>query len=770
MVLFSKKVKPGYYQIVREGKEEVMWINYNDYPYTPSIEDSPLCMAKVIDFLAQNPTVVRIVFSQYGKNYMYDYNQTSMLIEIAIIYNHFVKQKKLLTLQAMGTSPQCAICLPSRLASVQYIVLNLLRTDPLGAYVELKRLIREEKILLSKTTEPMCLPCREHYINILQSILSHLQKTKLVALAKPYLAGYKLGTRDIYRKIFKPIITPDFMYTRMLAEPPLNGEIIDAYTVRPKVDVTIYRIPGEVKFFYHLSPPEFKIPEERYMLLTLARSVLAEHKPKAEEFVEPERMRRTFFNIGRDLLSELASHKGIEIPYKEIEELANILVRYTVGFGLIEVLLDDLKVQDIYINGPIGQLPIYINHADYAECRTNIYPSADDGEGWATKFRLISGRPLDEANPILDTELTLPRARARVAIITRPLNPVGLAFAFRRHRDKPWTYPLFIQNRMINPLVAGLMSFLIDGSRTMLIAGTRGSGKTSFLDASLLELMRRYRIITIEDTLELNVPTLRRLGYNVQPMKVRAALGGAGVGGEVPADEGVRTSLRLGDSALIVGEIRSKEALALYEAMRVGALANVVAGTIHGDSPYGVFDRVVNDLGVPRTSFKATDIIVICNPVRSPDGLHRWRRVVQITEVRKEWEEDPLREGAFVDLMKYNPKTDSLEPTDALINGESEIVKSIAGNVKEWAGNWSAVWDNILLRAKIKETLVKYAEKSGMKELLEAESVVYFNDLFHMISDDVRKEVGFLDSKKIFLRWERELKNFIKKKTLSLER
>ena len=82
--------------------------------------------------------------------------------------------------------------------------------------------------------------------------------------------------------------------------------------------------------------------------------------------------------------------------------------------------------------------------------------------------------------------------------------------------------------------------------------------------------------------------------------------------------------------------------------MRVGALANVVAGTIHGDSPHGVYDRLVNDLGVPKTSFKATDLIIIANPVKSSDGLSRKRRVTRITEVRKFWEEDPLMEEGFV--------------------------------------------------------------------------------------------------------------------------
>jgi hypothetical protein len=314
---------------------------------------------------------------------------------------------------------------------------------------------------------------------------------------------------------------------------------------------------------------------------------------------------------------------------------------------------------------------------------------------------------------------------------------------------------------MISPLAAGLLSFLVDGNRTLLVAGTRSAGKTSLLGSMMVEIMRRYRIITIEDTLELPTESLRNLGYNIQVMKVAAAFTKGT--SEIGADEGIRTTLRLGDSALIVGEVRSTEAAALYEAMRVGALANVVAGTIHGDSPYGVFDRVVNDLQVPRTSFKATDIIIVSNPIRSPDGMHKWRRVTQITEVRKEWDEDPLREHGFVDLMKYDSKTDQLEPTDELINGDSDIIKAIAGNVKEWAGSWDSVWDNILLRTKVKEAIVNAAHEEKNLDLLEAPFVIKCNDKFHKICDKVRSKQGKLDSERIFFEWQDWLKKELKK-------
>jgi type IV secretory pathway ATPase VirB11/archaellum biosynthesis ATPase len=368
---------------------------------------------------------------------------------------------------------------------------------------------------------------------------------------------------------------------------------------------------------------------------------------------------------------------------------------------------------------------------------------------------LQSGRPLDEANPVLDTEIGVPGGRARVAAITRPLSPEGLGFAFRRFRDRPWTLPLFMRAKMIDSLAAGLLWFIVDGARTMLVAGTRGSGKTSLLGAVMTQIMPKIRIITTEDTLELPVVQLRELGYNIERLKSRSVI--TRVETELPAEEALRTTLRLGDSALILGEVRSVEALALFEAMRVGALANVVAGTIHGESAMGVFDRIVNDLGVPPTSFKAMDIVIIANTLRSADLLKVYRRVTEITEVRKHWKDDPGLEGAFVPLMEYSAKEDKLVPTKTLLMGESYILNEIANRVKEWKANWPAVWDNILLRSHTLQAVTEFG--ASKPELLEASFMSQAISQFHMVSDQVREEVGSLDSKIILERWKEWMKS-----------
>jgi type IV secretory pathway ATPase VirB11/archaellum biosynthesis ATPase/intein/homing endonuclease len=209
--------------------------------------------------------------------------------------------------------------------------------------------------------------------------------------------------------------------------------------------------------------------------------------------------------------------------------------------------------------------------------------------------------------------------------------------------------------------------------------------------------------------------------------------------------------------------LHNTEARALYEAMRVGALAKVVAGTIHGASPYAVYDRVVNDLGVPKTSFKATDIIMVANVVTSPSGFERWRRLTQISEVRKLWTDDPLLEKGFADLMTYNAAKDIIETTGTLVEGESEVLKAIGGRVREWSGNWDAIWQNIELRAKIKQAIVEASDKAKIPNLLEASFNVASNDEFHRLCDIVAKEVGFTDPKRVFNEWQNWLKQRIRK-------
>jgi len=749
------------FETFHEGEDKVLRISCERCNFPPSIEYSDVCMSKVIDTLLQVTGVTIIILIQQ-REYEYDYSQTSLLLEIASLYKK-LNQDERFEYSHIIVDPLHERYIRGSYAQFQRLISKKLKEDPLAAYVELKRLETREKIKLNNLIDPRHLTSQNKFISIMQEVVKDIENTKIISLLMPHTHDYKVDERLIYGNVFHPTTRPDFMYTKLLTDFP-SGNLEESYEFtmgEDRCEVNIFSFDDDIKTLYHLTPTEFTFKEEEYSLLDDAKRIMSEHKPTRKEFVDPERMREVFFNIGKDLLNDLIRDRRLKMKEEKIDQLAQALLRHTVGFGLIELLLSDPKVQDVNINSPQGEIPIFIVHQDYGDCYTNIFPTLLEVESWATKLRLISGRPLDEADPILDTELKVKGFTSRVSAITSPLSPNGLIFSFRRHRDYPWTFPLYMQSkiRYINSIAAGLLSFIIDNNATILVAGTRSSGKSSLLGSFLVEIERRARIITIEDTFELPQESLRSLGYNIDSLKVASALSSK-EGSEVDPSIGIRSTLRLGDSAIFVGEVRSKEAIALFEAMRVGAAANVVAGTIHADSPYGVYDRVVNDIGVPKTSFKAIDIIVTTNPVIS--GLKKFKRVLRITEVRKEWDEDPLREGAFVDLMVYNPKTDQLEITDDLINGNSDIIKRMAGRVKEFAGDWDAVWRNIELRANCKQAIVDTFVDND-KGMLEADFVVKANDMMHIISDKVKEQEGHLDSDKILFQFKEWLKSEARK-------
>src|SRR3989344_3961704 len=402
---FEKEEVLYSYEVKREGGEDVLYINYLGAPYVPSISEYPEVMERTVDALIENPNVSRIVFVQQ-KNYNYDFKETNYLLEIAQLYVYLLKQEKVLSQEKLITSSEESF---SKRYNEVFSFLYLLKKDPLGAYSQLRKIILEGKIILEKL-EGTFKSDQRNYLSFLEKMFDLISKTKIIQEARAYLSEYKKGEREIYFRIFKPDTIANFTFTRLVSDLPADAEIMSQYKIsNGEYDeslVTILKVKDESKFFYHLVPPENVLSEDFNMLLNLARGVLLEHQPKAEEFTDTERIRQVFFNISRDLIRDLAQSKGIKLDYSDLNKLSAILVRHTIGFGIVEVLLQDKNLQDISMNSPIPQTNVFVRHQEYDECSTNILPSQEDADSWAAKFRMISGRPLDEANPILDTQLS----------------------------------------------------------------------------------------------------------------------------------------------------------------------------------------------------------------------------------------------------------------------------------------------------------------------------------------------------------------------------
>ncbi|MFA6420285.1 MAG: hypothetical protein WCW13_05780, partial [archaeon] len=187
----------------------------------------------------------------------------------------------------------------------------------------------------------------------------------------------------------------------------------------------------------------------------------------------------------------------------------------------------------------------------------------------------------------------------------------------------------------------------------------------------------------------------------------------------------------------------------LYEAMRVGAAGNVVLGTIHADSAYSVWDRVVNDLGVPTTSFKATDLVVVARPIRFKGSLGKHRRIVEITEIKKHWNNDPSTEGGLLDLMTYDAAKDNLELMEDNLK-ESDLFQKIQ---KTSGLSVDDIWAEIRMRGNAKVFLVEQKNALSLPTLLEAEHTSLCTNKLFLMKEAMIEENGKVNYEQLLGQW-----------------
>jgi hypothetical protein len=184
--------------------------------------------------------------------------------------------------------------------------------------------------------------------------------------------------------------------------------------------------------------------------------------------------------------------------------------------------------------------------------------------------------------------------------------------------------------------------------------------------------------------------------------------------------------------------------------MRVGAVGNVVMGTIHGESAYSIWDRVVNDLGVPTTSFKATDFCIVTAPIRFKGSLKRDRRLIEVTEVKKDWTEDPGKENGFLNWSLFDANKDELELFKDAIKKDSEWIK----RVQRTRGlSYEDIWEEIKARAETKQYFVDIKNEKKMPEILEAEYTIRAHSKYLLLSEKQRELFGKVKHEELLKEW-----------------
>lgn len=457
----------------------------------------------------------------------------------------------------------------------------------------------------------------------------------------------------------RPAVAPIPMRSRITVLPPPGASLRTRRDLPTGGTARVYDVDGGGVPRYHVEPVEFGFDPDATRALADAHERLANGSVAGGDRAPGRAVRQV---------------ADASLP---VERLTAVLEKHTRGTGILDDVFADDAVSDVYATAPVEDQPLRVVR-DGETMRSNVRLTADGTNALASRFRRESGRAFSRATPTLDavTSAGPDEREVRVAGLTAPVSD-GVAFAFRAGASERWTLARLVDVGTLTPHAASVLSVATERGVAVLVAGTRGAGKTTMLSCLLRELDRATRTVVIEDTPELPVGALQRAGWDVQA--VRTTTGDEP--GLSPADA-LRTALRLGEGALVVGEVRGEEARVLYEAMRVGAGGSAVLGTIHGDGATAVRERVVTDLGVPASSFATTDLVVTLAPVTTDDGTAR--RVTAVEEV-------VATDGDATFQSLFELRDDELAPTGLIDRGESRLVERLARPGESYADVLDAV-------------------------------------------------------------------------------
>ncbi|HEB47341.1 MAG TPA: secretion system protein, partial [Candidatus Pacearchaeota archaeon] len=385
--------------------------------------------------------------------------------------------------------------------------------------------------------------------------------------------------------------------------------------IAPFALVHIYWNPKIYEVVYEVEEPRLDEIEVKYreQILTAIRDMI-----NFDTIVEKDVEKLLDYIDKR--FKMIAFELGINISYESYKKIYYYLVRDFVGFNEIDPLLKDYFVEDIECNG--NDSPIYIVHRLFRNLKTNIiFKDPNRLESFVEKLAQRSGKHISYASPILDG--SLPDGSRVNATYTKDITSKGPTFTIRKFTKTPWTPPQLLSFRTLSPEMLAYLWILVQYKMNILITGGTSSGKTTLLNAVAFFIPPEARVVSIEDTRELNIPR-----ENWLPSVVRSATG-VGNLGEIDLFTLLKSSFRQNPDYVIVGEVRGKEAYVLFQGMASGHSS---ISTMHADS----VDTVIKRLETPPIELSPTLLNVldcVCIMTHAISKKQETRKLKEIVEI-----------------------------------------------------------------------------------------------------------------------------------------
>ncbi len=397
-------------------------------------------------------------------------------------------------------------------------------------------------------------------------------------------------------------------------------EEVEIYPIRPPFSyarVLFYKDDSE--YLYETWEPRLNQREKGLLKLlkdsferTLSYSFHAQSVRDKEEFL-------------KESVNSFIKSRDIGVDETSKEKIIYYITRDFVGYGPCDVVINDHKIEDVSCDG-VG-VPIFIFHQKYESIKTTVSFDTDESlNSFVIGLGQRCGKQISVANPILDgTTVEGHRVQATYA---REVTTRGSSFTIRRFKEKPFTCVELVKFNTASVEMLAYIWLAVEHGKSTMVCGGTAAGKTATLNSAALYIRPGAKIVSIEDTREINLPH-----ENWIPGTTRSGTGERGPDGKAPGEidmyDLVRAALRQRPNYIIVGEVRGKETYTMFQAMATG---HPTMSTMHADSVKSMVNRLENPpINTPRILLTALNFVIIQTQVRV--GTTIVRRIKQIVEL-----------------------------------------------------------------------------------------------------------------------------------------
>jgi len=424
--------------------------------------------------------------------------------------------------------------------------------------------------------------------------------------------------------------------------------ILDTYWIEsPHVYIKIVR-QGNQGFTYTVIEPTIT-PREQYVLRETAS-----HLRKVIVYDDPDKpmvrqLSDTFIHrIVREFHPEVTDERFAILSYYLRRDLS--------GFGPLEAVMHDPALEDISCNG--DNLPVFVFHRTYGSLPTSVLFREGELNQFVLKLAQKANKQISLTNPMVDA--TLPGGSRVQVTYSNVVSLRGSSFTIRKFRAEPMTPLDLIRFGTYSAEILAFLWLVIEHRRSLIIAGGTASGKTSTMNAISLFIPQNAKIVSLEDTHEIQLPHSNWLATQTRELNTH------GVQGDIDLFSLLKSSMRQRPEYIIVGEVRGKEAQTLFQAMNTG---HATLSTIHAGSVQETINRLTHEpISVPSVMFTALDLVI--NQSISTYGKSRIRRCLTIHEITVDGE------GTIIPrkLYEWDVHTDSFRK----VAQSSRVLEEIA--------------------------------------------------------------------------------------------